>query len=346
MKCPNCGFDTENTANCPICGTDLTFSANQPTQTINQNKFEPNVPPMQPPYNTPDAAQYDFQGQMPTQVPFENIPNQNIPNQTIPPQQAYPPVQKPVMPKKRSKALPITAICLVSAVILAGFGIGIYSATSYNRNMSEVMAESISNISDSDDYSVITDDINDDSFHQYYDEEGKRDIGEAFSTPCADVTLKSVEKNNIEGDNKRSIYKFNFEIKNNKDSNLFIDYAPYLTIWDKKGNLLEPDGSSTTENAFTYTSNTLARYDDNVMIKPNETFLLTFEYIGPNKDLTICPEISIDFYTKHYESTYYVETDFLVPLSEAKTPDSKQTETKEAAESKQPDTTQPTTKSK
>ncbi len=129
MKCPNCGYESNNKF-CTMCGTKLPEQSaaqkESPTPYSNNGNTQVTPPPMQG---------------------VNNQPVQNNPqNFTAPYKPYFPPAPKQYVPTAKNRITSII-IALIISVILIGITISIYSAISYDKNIIESFIEDSSSIS-------------------------------------------------------------------------------------------------------------------------------------------------------------------------------------------------------
>lgn len=319
MKCPNCGFTCDDRY-CAMCGTKMP----EPpvTQFVNNgaNPFNPapNSMPNPAPVNqnpinntnfgesvnnsnpyiqtpTPfygtNPAENDFQTDIPN-APQNDMPTPpvySVPSQNgMPTPSAYPaPPQYTPTPKKKSKALPIILTCLISAVIVAGAAISVYSACTYNQSIViGLIGESENrNVYSPNEYEpYYGEDIN------YIEDDEAHKIDEVKKLPDCKVTLKKAQRDksgDTDGEGN-SLVKVTFELENTTDKTVTFDYV-----------------SGEAYNGDTYYNwvNDNVSEDQTFELKPNEKRELTFGFAVPNKTDSFEVYLSLDNYDSNY--SYY-----------------------------------------
>ena len=284
MKCPNCGFEA-NENFCQMCGTKMieevqppTPATTESTRPINEEYSSPfnetnlnNEPMYDNPYaqqNHPEPNPYEHPYNQAPQPPYP-VPPQPIPPQGYPTPQPYGAMPAPQMPKKKNNVALIVIICIVSAIIVIGAAIGIYSALSYNKNIIEGIVDDYDN-----DY------YNDSSYATIEDDEIHK-LGEYAEFDDFKVTLKSVDKSDSQNKNSDTIRtEFTVEIENTSDKTItfYYAYADPVAIYGDE---------------YDYTSsewlNEDIKYDANgdISIKPGEKFEYSTRYAVPNDIETI-----------------------------------------------------------
>ena len=285
MKCPNCGYNCDDKY-CAMCGTKL---PEQPVNT-NPNPYE-NAPAnnnFQPEsFNQPNNAYFnsDFGNPSPYNQPQAPVNNANpfqndfqsgapnMPQGGMPVPPAYPaPPQYNSAPKKKSKALPIILTCLISAVIVAGAVISVYSACTYNQS---IITDLLRDNSDNYDDYYIEEEYYPDTT-EYIDDVETHKIGETKELSDCKITLTKFERDKSADESKTgsSRTKFVFEIENTTD----IELTPH-SIWCDATNA---NGGTSIE----WLSDNLETDDDilsdYIVIEPNEKKELTFNFSIPN----------------------------------------------------------------
>lgn len=248
MKCPNCGFDS-NEKYCRMCGTkipeqsmpqnfnsygdnkdvsenavsgdfegsqhDVSMGFETGNNGYSSNPYTYNNPAdpfsAQPNYN---PAQSEFPPMPPnTGMPQQNIPQQNIPQNAMP----VPNVQYNTgYPKKKNhKALTVVICSLVAAVIVAGAGISVYSALSYNKSFSDIIE---SGIIGEEDNAYSDPEVYEDAY-DIYEESEVYNVGDSVSFENLKITLKEAKNTGPSsfGYGNKNLWEFTFELENTGD---------------------------------------------------------------------------------------------------------------------------------
>lgn len=299
MKCPNCGYNCDDKY-CAMCGTKL------PEQPVNTN---PNPYESAPannnfqPENFSQSNNADFNSGFgnpnPYNQPHAPVNNANPFQGGMPVPPAYPaPPQYSNTPKKKSKALPIILTCLISAVIVAGAVISVYSACTYNQS---ILVGIIGDNSDNYDDYYIDEEYYPDTT-EYIDDVKTHKIGETKELSDCKITLTKFERDKSAEESKtgNSRTKFVFEVENTTDENITLNYiycdavtADSFTSLDWLSNNLENNDT----------------YSDYISLEPNEKKELIFEYSVPNDAEKI--RLDLSFYGDgdkyEYSGTFVAE---------------------------------------
>ncbi|MEE0956650.1 MAG: hypothetical protein UH734_01030 [Ruminococcus sp.] len=249
MKCPNCGFNTENEAVCPVCGFQLMNQA-QPEQYYTQQPDPYAQQPEQYYTQQPDPyAQQPEQYYTQQPDPYAQQPEQYYTQQPDPyaqqPEQYYtqqpdpynrlpsePNTQQPkpyitVSARKKpggSKAGMIIVACILATGILMGAVISVFSAITYNKSASEIFSDNIN------DATVASNRL---KLNDFYDDNSPRKVGETVSSSWASVTLKSVKTKKTTSGTE---CKFTVTVTNTSDTSYKIYDGYVVNPYDSKDN--------------------------------------------------------------------------------------------------------------
>ena len=345
MKCPNCGFDSENNAICPICGNAMPDESHTPepqmyTDSSTNPYQQPATPqynapqyyknpyvqnhenpyaqqPQEPVYQQPAAPEYNAQ---PYENPYAQQPQEPVYQQPAAPQYNAPQQPNPnaqynytvSAPPKKSNGPAIVVTSVIASVVVVGIVIAILSVTLFNK--------SILNIADTnDDFSDnYYDDLYDDYYDDYdYDLEEFNDgtihkIGESYEFDYGQITLKNAEITKKYDDGMRQ-YAFTIEVKNTTNEAQI--YELMYDLLNSKYSFTEDSYDVVGYLEYIYTAGDYSDYD--FELEPGKATEFVIYYKGIESDNTIYPRIELSDSDYNYNAIAFYEVN-LGDLTKAK----------------------------
>lgn len=308
MKCPNCGFDSENQQKCPICGfqfaAEPVTAAKAPEGEV--NPYTQGGAGQTNPYPQNNGEVNPYSQPLPARSPYQPQVRQPAPPQAQSPYAAPDmnfggaPAPQAAVPKRQKSAVPYVLCGIAGAVIMAGIALAVFSSIFYNSHIFDILSES--NGFAEDEY-IYSDDYDDDVYDKdsvYFSDYGyDRGIGDTFSYAYGGVTLEGITAEKAESIGK-NLYRYTatVTVSNSTDETIFIKPDEHYV--------------SGSEDSFIVNEIKLDGDKEEIELKPGKSESYTIEFIGKKEAEFVDLSPSLSLHTEGSAKERTVETSFTV----------------------------------